>query len=364
MSGIFQHVASVTIPQYLRQEIDATLRNYKMLALLQAKGRISFNNSGTRVEWPVRFRQNSMRPYSDGSGLQFSRQNRHQRAIVDWGAYIMEESISRMDMLQNAGDAALIKLATGKSETIIREMKEQFHTQFYVDGNASGNEDKIDGFETFLGNSGAATNGFIANPNSTYAGLSCTLGTYGGTWSTTSSASDWPRGRGDVNYDFWSPIIVDYGHATGWEISTATWAARCESAIRFGLTHAARNQSKEGMVDGVFLESELWRQYKNLMSGKERIVVNRGDGQSLVSLGFTDVMNQDGAEITSEYGIATGVGYGLNFDDMELMSMNSDLFNFVGPNWSTEHDAHLMFCAFNGQLKFDSPRNQLKFLDL
>lgn len=363
MAGIFQHVASVTIPQFLRQEIDATLRNYKMLALLQAKGRISFSNSGTRVEWPVRYRQNSMRPYSDGSGLSFARVNRHQRAITDWGAYIMEESISRMDMLQNAGDAALVKLASGKSETIIREMKEQFHTQLYIDGNASGNEDKIDGFETWFGYSGAATNGYIASPNSTYAGLSCTLANYGGTWSTTSSNSDWPRGRGDVNYDFWSPIIADYG-GTGWSISTATWAARCEEVIRFCLTHAARNASLEGMVDGVFLENELWRLYKNLMSGKERIVVNRGEATSLVGLGFTDVMNQDGAEITGEYGIASGVGYGLNFDDLELMSMNSDLFNFVGPNWSTEHDAYLMFCAFNGQLRAETPRNQFKLVDL
>lgn len=360
MAGVFSHVASVTIPQFLRQEIDATTRNYKMLAMLQAKGKMSFNNGGTRCEWPVKFKQNIMQSYADRSGaLSFPAVNRHKRAVTDWGAYLMKESISRMDLLQNQGEPALVKLYADKAQDCIKEMREQFHTQLYIDGNASGNEDCIDGFETYMGISGAAAGGFIGSPNSTYAGLSCVLGNEGGTWSTQGGNVDWPRGFGDVEYDYWSPIVALYD-GTGWSIPTATWAARAEEVIRFCITHAARNQSMEGMIDGVFLNSEMWRVYKDLVAGKERITVTKGEAISMTSLGFTDVMNQDGAEITSEFGIPVNTGYGLNFDEMELQSMNADLFNFIGPDWYTTNDAYLMMCAFNGQLRTMTPRNQFK----
>lgn len=360
MSGIFPYVASVTIPKYLRQETDATTRRYKMLAQLQAKGNMTFNNGGTQVEWPVKFQQNQMRPYADQAGLSFNPVNRHKRAIVDYGQYVTTESISRMALQQNQGEQALVKLYADKAEMLIKEMKEQFHTQLYVDGNASGNEDCIDGFETYFGISGAAAAGFIGSPSSTYAGLSCVLGAEGGSWSTNGSGQvTWPRGKGSVQYDYWSPIValVD---GTGWATPTATFAARGPEVIRFCLTHAQRNQSMEGMVDSVFLNLEWWRLYKELTAGKERIIVNRGDSASLVSLGFTDVMSLDGAEITGEYGIADDVGYGLNFDEMELMSMASDLFQYIGPDWSIKDDAWLMLLAFNGQLRTNTPRNQFK----
>lgn len=360
MSGVAQHVAAVTIPQYLRQETDATTRKYKMLALLQAKGKMSFNNGGTRVEWPVKYQQNTMRQYSDGSGLTFAPQIRHTRGIVDWGSYIMTESISRIDLKQNQGPEALVKLYADKSKMLIDEMKDQFHLQFYNDGNATGYEDAIDGFETYLGNTSTQAAGFVGTPSSTYAGISTALGASGGTWSLNGSSQVvWPRGRGSVQYDFWSPIIAIVDNAS-WSISTATWAARSMEVTRFCLTHAMRNGSEEGKTDGVFLNPEWWRLYKELAAGKERIVVNRGEAVSLIGLGFTDVMQLDGAEITSEYGIPDDVGYGLNFDEMELMSQNPDLWEFIGPDWSTAHDAYLMLLSFNGQLRTNTPRNQFK----
>ena len=35
-------------------------------------------------------------------------------------------------------------------------------------------------------------------------------GNYGGSWNP-GSLPGWPHGRGDAQYDFWSPIVVDYG---------------------------------------------------------------------------------------------------------------------------------------------------------
>jgi hypothetical protein len=111
---------------------------------------------------------------------------------------------------------------------LMADIEEAFGDELYVDGNASGNEGRIHGFESWLGNSGAATNGYVATPSDTYAGLSTTLGNYGGTWSTPPRNTNWPDGKGDPEYDFWSPLLVDY--------TDTAWKA----APRPGPTPAAR----------------------------------------------------------------------------------------------------------------------------
>lgn len=359
MTAPWAHVAQATIPKYLPGAVDATFRKYMMLAMLRAKGKVSYNNSGIRIEKPIKYRQNQMRQYEDGTGINFARQNRLKRAVWPWAAYIMPESISRMDELQNRGTEALVNLFSDKTETLMTEMQDQFHSQFYVDGTAAGFENAIHGFETFCGISGTATNGYVGTNNSTYAGLSCALASGGGTWETSGGNTIWPRGSGDPNYDFWTPMVLQY-QATGWEIPTATWDARAESVLRFGLTHGMRNSSTEGMIDVIALDPELYRKFKELASGKERINVQRGEATSLVSLGFKNSMNFEGAEVTAEFGVPAGTGYGLNFDSMELHSQNEDLFIMKGPTYHEDHDAHLFFLAFNGQLRVQSPRDQFK----
>lgn len=360
MSGPWQNVAAATIPQFMRGAIDATYRRYKWLALLQAKGKVTFNNGGSRVERVIKYRQAQLQQYEDGQGITFPKVARHKRAVQDWAAYVMPEFISRTDKLMNKGTEALVDLFSNKVETLMKEFTAQFHSQLYVDGNATGFEDAIDGVETFFGMSGASSAGFVGLPNSTYSGLSCALQAAGGSWSVNgSSVSTWPIGSGDPQYDYWSPMIVLYDDAA-FSIPTTTWAARGEEVIRFALTHSMRNASTDGMTDVVMLAPELWRLYKNLTAGKERITVARGESDSLISLGFKDTMELDGAEITSEFGVKSNTGYGLNFDQMELQSMNPDLFNFVGPTYMPTDDGEMFFLAFNGQLITRTPRDHFK----
>lgn len=359
MSGPLANIAATTIPQFMKGFTDATFRKYKILALIKALGRLSYNNSGTRIERVVKYRQNQLRQYEDGSGITFPRQARHKRAIHRWAAYMMPESISRTDQLMNRGMEALVDMFANKLDTLSKETGDQFNLQFYCDGNASGFENAIDGCETFFSVSGLATNGYVGTPNDTYGGISTALGASGGNWTQASSATTWPLNSGDPQYDYWSPLVALFDAAT-YDITTTSWAARAEEVTRFCLTHTERNSSADGKPNLVLFNPEMFRRLKNLVSGKERITVDRGSSTSLVSLGFKDTIEIDGAECTSEFGIPSNTGYGFNLAKTELKSMNADLWDFRGPTFHEDHDADLFFLAFNGQMIWDTPRDHFK----
>ncbi len=167
-------------------------------------------------------------------------------------------------------------------------------------------------------------------PTGSFAGLSCVPGAYGGTWDP-GTLPGWPNGRGDAQYDFWSPICVDYGDTLF--SSTATWAANCVEAISYGIIKSKKSKSQKGMLDVIFMDDEMYRAYIAQYRLKERINVERqADKSPLVALGFGDVTNQDGVDITWEYGLPPAVGYGFNCDMMETRSMQAQVFVPEGPD--------------------------------
>ena len=57
-----------------------------------------------------------------------------------------------------------------------------FGEKFYDDGNATATPRTLHGLESWFANSGSCvTDSLVADPNDTYAGVSCALGTTG-TW--------------------------------------------------------------------------------------------------------------------------------------------------------------------------------------
>ena len=48
--------ANTTLAKYMRDVEPDILRNFQMLALLESGGRVSYNNSGRGVAWPVQYR--------------------------------------------------------------------------------------------------------------------------------------------------------------------------------------------------------------------------------------------------------------------------------------------------------------------
>lgn len=320
---------ATTIARYVQGEENNTMRDHPLLALLQERGRVEFNVSGSTVEKRVRYKQAPLVGYADGDTLTYTRRNRWVVASLDHRGYYVSDSYGKKEKLANRGKEQVVDLVGGMAERLMEDIRENFAMQLYVDGNATGNEKFLCGLETAMGNGGAAAQGYVATPSDTYAGLDTTLAAKGGSWGTSGGNSTWPMGRGSVEYDYFSPLIVDYTD-TSWAAATKTWANTCGEAMRFALSYSEKNVSSKGRTDLILLDRELYRQFMDNIDAKQQINVNRGQAAGLVALGFPEAINFDGASLMKGFGLpyynSAPVGYGLNVDHMQLWSMQGQLF--------------------------------------
>lgn len=347
----WSRIVNTTIHKYIREVEVNILRNRKVLAMLQSKGRISFNHGGDLMDWKVRYKRAPMQGFADSDTLTFSRKDRWKTAQLEWRGYASTDSMTKLERLKNKNTEAIVKVYSEIAANLMDDMDDQFGDELYIDGNASGNSKRIHGLESFFGNGGAAAAGYIASPSDTYAGLSTALGNYGGNWSTSGGNVNWPSGTGDAHYDFWSPLIVDYTD-TAWAASTKTWPNTCLEALRYGILKGKKNKSKKGMLDMILLDDELYRQYLDKLSTSERLVVTRGDSKDgLYALGFTDVVNWDGVDISYEYGVPTGAGYGWSMQNMELCSLQGQLFVPEGPDFEIASQSYRFSIDFFGNAR-------------
>jgi len=344
-----------TISKYLRKEEVNVLRRRKLTTALKARGRIVYNDSGTDLVWRVRYKRAPLVPYGIGQTNTFSQRNKRKTATLPWRSYIVTDSMTKGERLQNRGQEAIVKIYANIVKELVEDIADHFAEELYVDGNAAGNEQKIHGLESFFGTSGPASTGYIGTPSDTYAGHSTALGSAGGSWT-----GNWPDGYGDAQYDWWSPLIVDYTDAS-WTASTDTWANNAEEAMRFGIINCARNDSQ---VDMVLLEKNLYRQFLDALSDRQRFNIDRRDTEDPnYSLGFSDYVMFDGVRVTWEHGLPSGVGYGISLDAMDLRSLQSQLFDNNNEDFDIASMSHRFAVDFYGNLRCN-PRAFFKLVSL
>ena len=366
----WSRVVNTTIRKYMKGEEVEILRNRKLTALLQSRGRVKYNQSGEQVDWKVRYKRAPLTGFADADTLTFPRRNRWKTAALPWRGYATTDSMTKKEKLMNKNTEAIVKIYDGVARILLEDIEDQFGDELYIDGNGTGNSKRIHGVESFFAatqtiniSTGAARTANAADkvgyPNDTYAGLSTTLANYGGSWS-----GSWPTGTGDAHYDFWSPVLVNYT-STAFGGAADTWAAQGDEAMRWMIIKCQKNKSKRGQLDLILLDSELFNDLLNLVDAKERFISrpNRTEG-SLAKLGFTDMLNYDGVEVTWEYGVPSSVGYGFNVDHMELQSLQSQLFVPEGPDFDIASQSYRFSIDYFGNLKCSSPRNFGKLLTL
>lgn len=329
MAAPWSRLINTTIRDYIRDVEVNTLRNRKLTALLKKKGRISFNHSGIAADWKVKYKRYKNVPYADGDTMEFSRKDRYKTAVLDWRGYNSTDSMTKGEFLSNKSTEAIIKTYDEIARDLMEDMEEDFSEAFYVNGNDPANAKRMHGIESFMSATSVAGNG-AGNPTGSFGGLSCALGAYGGSWSPGTFPA-WPNGRGDTAWDFWAPLVVDYTNSLFG--TTATWEANCVEAISFGIIKGKKSKSQSGQLDVIFVDDEMFRTYMSVYRQKERILVERAaDKSPLIALGFSDVINQDGTDVTWEYGILPNTGYGFNCDQMEVKSQQAQLFVPEGPD--------------------------------
>lgn len=358
----WSRIANTTIAEYVRGEESNIMRNRKLLALLKSRGRLTFNHAGDKIVKRVRYKRAPMIGYTDGDTLTFSRRDRWKTTELDWRGYSVTDAMTKKERLMNKSTEQIIDIYSDIGKALMDDIEDQFGEEFYCDGNATGNTKRIHGFESFFGTSGVQANGYVATPSDTYANLHTDLGYYGGNWATSGGNVTWPTGTGDAHYDFWTPTIVSYTNAS-FAAATDNWTNNCVEALRFGIIKAKKNKTKKGMLDYIELEDELYRQFLGVNDSRLNVYIRRGESNSLVALGFTDVTNFDGVDITYEYGMPSGTGYGLNVDQIELMSLQGQLFVVEGPDYDSQTKSWRTSVDYFGNM-WVNPRYQVKWAAL
>ena len=357
---------ATTIVNHLREEEVASLRKYKVFASLEGAGNIRANMSGRGFDWDVQYRNHTPSGNNGETPRSFSRQNLWKLAELDYRGAQVSDAIYKKEMLENRSAQALVNVAGKMASRLLTSMEQYLAKEWTIDGNAAGNELRFHGVESFLG-----TNGTInisdgtqrsANaadpfgyPTDTYAGISTTLGAYGGSQLT----GVWPNGSADPEYDFYSPVICNY---TSTYFGAATWASNCSKALREALHQTRRNDTKEDQVDMVLLDRRLFIDFLNTLDAKERVIVSRANG--LRSYGFTDVFEMDGVEVSSEVSVPANTGYGLSIGNMELLCMEGQLLNSEGPFYDEITQQYRYVVSTLGNIKCKSPRNFFKLVAL
>lgn len=362
---------NTTLADYLREEENAIVRNYQMLALLQAQGRITTNQSGEGIVWQVRFDDHPIEANNGETTRQYQRRNLWKTAALPYRGYQVTDGFSNKEMLANRGTPAVVNLLNGFMERLTTSLKTGMKTAPYADGEATGFTDGWHGIESFFGLNGTLNSStgaqrssnaadYVGYPSDTYANLDTTLGAYGG---DQESGAVWPDGICDPSFDFWSPLVVNYT-CTGFNGTADTWEAQGDEAMRYGIMHSARNNMAEDQVTNVWITREMHRKFRNLIDGKEQIYVQRNSPVGLVALGFTNVINYDGVDVSFENAIPVNVGYGMNINSIELRSMWGQLFYPEGPTYDQDDQMHKAVVSTLSNLRFKSPRNYFKLAAL
>ena len=367
----FSRTAATTLANHIREVEESMLRNYQMGALLEAGGRVNYNNSGEGFDWPVQYRLHKVEGNTGETQRNFARRNLWKTANLEFRGYQTTDSMYYREFRSNKGPEGVVKVFDNFVERLETSLTQGLGGEYYVDGSASGNEQSWHGLESMFVLNGTvnSTSGaqrsanaadIVGYPNDTYAGLSTVLSNYGG---ENESSQYWPDGISDAEYDFWSPLVVNYTttHAD-LPSTTQTWAGQGDEAMRYAIINAQRNTSKNGQITNILLSRDLYMGLLNIIDTKERIQIS--SEQSLRALGFKNVLNFDGIEVSWEAAIASGVGYGINYDNMELKSMDESLLRSEGPEYDIHSQSFNAVVSTLSNLKFSSPRNFFKLAAL
>ncbi len=365
----FSRTAATTLAKHIREVEESMLRNYQMGALLEAAGRVNYNNSGEGFDWPVQFRLHKVEGNTGETQRNFARRNLWKTASLEYRGYQATDSMYYREFRSNRGPEGVVKVFENFVDRLETSITQVLGTEYYIDGSASGNEQSWHGLESMFAVNGtvnistgaqrtANAADKVGYASDTYAGLSTQLGNAGG---ENESGAVWPDGIADSEYDFWSPLIVNYT-STAFGGSADTFAAQGDEAMRYAIINAQRNTSKNGQITNIFLARDLYTDLLNLIDDKERIQIS--SEHSLRALGFKNVLNFDGVEVSWESGVPTGVGYGINYDNMELKSMDDNLLRSEGPDYDIHSQSFNAVVSTLSNLKFSSPRNFFKLAAL
>lgn len=346
-------VTKSTIRKYIRKVEDARSQKYGLLRWLKKNGRITFNNGSYEQQWRVTYRRNQMTQMGDGDVMSFPKFNRHEVANISYRSQSMNESVSKMEQLQNRGKEAIVKLVEDRIDNMLDDAYCDLDKQLYLDGDEAGREQYLQGFLTVVGKAVTPTAKYpVPATTDDYAGLVTAPGHYGG----TVTGGTYPDGVVDPEYIFWTPFQSNWGHA---DFGNGTWADACSDALRATLDYMAGTRGSEDRPDTVWMPTKLFSEFKQKHDTIQRFEVTKN--QELVKLGFRAI-NFEGTDLVDDHHVPAGQVFGFRAEHVELMSMQSELLVPLD-DVSIEDRTKRFGVDFFGNTKFKQTRSLLHMKD-
>lgn len=315
------------IEEQIRKKVEPIFRKHVLMGALKKRGRISYNHSSHTMIWRPRVKRRSITPgVGNVPEAQFPRTVTKIKCELPWRSYWMGESTTKFEELASQNrETAMFRIVDDAVSEMSDDFAENFNDELFIDGNLAGNTERIHGLESLysvngLVNHGSSGNGVVGLCNDTYAGHATAYGDLGGDW-TPDTDKEYPTGSGDHHWHAWSPLVVDYNN-TNLGGSTANWPNQWQRAIRFATSYGQTLQRAK--YDVLLLETELLRTAKDSLENTQRSLITSTAGTELNQIGF-QTLEFEGLEMTDSYGVPDAVGYFINFDKLELRSMQKQL---------------------------------------
>jgi hypothetical protein len=347
-------------PKFFKTVSDLTFRRRLWLKMLQMHGRIQYNADSFACVWNVEKSQPEVSQAPDGGDLDFQEHDAEDQLTIPVRGYRATDMLTEKKREMNKGPTAITNYYKEKSARLAKSVMHKLYGELYIDGEASGNLDRFHGIQSFMGDDGATVAGDkIARPSQTYAGQSTATGAEG-TWDDTLGAgnqpnttisTDWPIGKGSAEYDWLSPLLVNWG-SSAWASESAKWIDNAEDVLRFARVMQTNRGAKEDNQSVPFmhmLSSDLFVDFQTYYAARTRLDIPHADS---VKLGFGNLMNFEGDIVHYESDTPPGVGYGICSNQMDMFILKDKLISSEGPEWDITKMAYLYLAWTYGNLRF------------
>jgi hypothetical protein len=268
--------------------------------------------------------------------------------------------------LMNSGPEQIDDLYKNKSKRLGKRMRQTISRELYTDGYAANNGNRFIGINSALGvAAGTTAADLVALPDDQYGGLDTDPGAYGGSWTSdlatppnAALGTDWPLGRGTSEYDYVTPLPVNYG-STAWPSGQSGWANNCEDVLRFARITQTNRGAKDENASAPFMHmisADLYRDFLTFYSARNRQIVPHAEASNL---GFGDTMNFEGDMVHYEWDCDPATGYGITPSMIEMFVMHGQLIESIGPELAIEKAGYLYLTYCFGNMRL-----QPKFLSV
>jgi len=338
----FERVLATTLELWTKGLHEEQVQNRVALALLEKKKRIKYSANSYQNSWTVGYKDHALTGYGDMETISFSRVVTEKKATIDWRGYVMTDAVSEKERLMNKGKEAMVNIFEDKLDRMKAAWRRRFCSELYIDGDLAANTKRFQGLDTIMNESGTANGDEVGTNAGSYASISSVKGNYGGS-------------AGDVEYDFWSPVLINSGY------NSTVWSAAAVERLRTGIKNST--YAHDDKLDIVLLNRAAYVDVLNLIDGSERIIASAKNAE-LTALGFGDHIEIDGTPVTWDFDVPTVdeqaaadavQGYGLNLSAMQLLFLQPDI---VKGRMVFDEDqlAYKFLLSTFGNCKFISPR--------